>query len=207
MNSTLHEKVVGSVTIEPAEYNRYGSTVSAVLGNTSFKILNGTTQDLRDWIVSDLPPNMQQNLEFDFVPTPGLWNFHETPPYDFDAQLRNLTTAITNNLKSRSTGNVPVNGTAWASKRFVKVRWEWAALPVASLFGSLVLMVATIWKCKKANVHVWKSSALATLLHGVSEGTRELVDLQCASSQIEAMSAKVQVKLSSTRGDARLVAI
>jgi hypothetical protein len=208
-NGALKESVVGSITIQPDTMDDTGSSpVVAVLGsNATFTIVNQTTQSLRDWILFDLPPDLSQDPEFPFVPNVGMWQFHQVPPYDLDSHLSNLTTAITNNMKSRVSGTVPIEGTAWMSERFVQVRWEWITLPAVSLVGSLILICATVLEGRKKNAPVWKTSSLATLLHGLSEDTQKSIDPEISSSQTEAVSTKLRVRLSSGRGNARLVAI
>jgi hypothetical protein len=111
-----------------------------------------------------------------------------------------------NNMKSRLPGTIPIEGTAWESERFVQVRWVWISLPAFSLIGSLVLICATVLKGKETNAPVWKSSSLATLLHGLSEDTQVGIDPDITSSQVEAVSTKLRVRLSSARGNARLIA-
>jgi hypothetical protein len=207
-NGSLEESVVGTITIQPDTMDETGSSpVVAVLGsNTTFTIANQTTQNLRDWILSNLPPVLSQDPNFPFVSDVGMWQFHQVPPYDLDGYLSNLTTAITNNMKSRVAGTVPIEGTAWKSERFVQVRWEWITLPAVSLLGSLILICATVLKGRKTNAPVWKTSTLAILLHGLSEDTQRIIDSDISSSQTEAVSTQLRVRLSSGRGNTRLVA-
>ncbi|KAH7349095.1 hypothetical protein BKA66DRAFT_293491, partial [Pyrenochaeta sp. MPI-SDFR-AT-0127] len=205
----LQESVIETITIQPEKRDTNGDLpVVATLGqNDTFSIVNGVTRLLSISILTDLPLYLPQDLEFDFVPTQGIWKFHETPPFDFETHLSNVTKAMTNNMKSRSSGVRRVEGTAWNLERFVEIRWAWIALPAASLLGSVTLICATIWKGRKHKASVWKSSALATLLHGLSEETRDRIDSNLSSSQIEAISTKVRVKLSSRGGKAYLVAL
>ncbi|KAF1830927.1 hypothetical protein BDW02DRAFT_601250 [Decorospora gaudefroyi] len=208
-NGTLKESVVDSVTIQPEIQDKnLASPIIAALGeNTTFTIVNQTTQSLRNWVLSNLPPGLQQNPEFPFVDAGGMWQFHQQSPYDLDGYISNLTIAMTNNMKSRVFGTVPVAGTAWTTERYLKVGWVWITLPALSLLGSLVLICATIFKDRHLNAPVWKSSSLATLLHGLSEDTRRKIDANLSSSQTEAVAARLRVRLSSTEGNVRLVAV
>lgn len=204
-NGVLEESVTNSITIQPDRYSA-SSPVVAALGNETFSIVNQTTELLRDWIFSDLPPTLDQNPAYPFVPDTGAWNFHQVPPYDFEGPLANLSKAITNNLKSRGVGTVPIAGIAWTTEKIVEIRWEWITLPAISLVGSLVLICATILEGRRTQAPVWKSSALATLLHGLSEETQKRIDPELSSSQTEAISKGLKVSLSSRKGDARLIA-
>lgn len=207
-NGSLREVILGTRTIQPATYEEFGTPIVASMGsNDTFEIQNGTTQDFRDLFLSYLPPYLSQSPDYDFGPSPGMWQFHQEAPYDFNAQMEDITTAMTNNLKSRPSGKKPIYGTAWKPQRFVKVRWEWLALPGTSLLGCLALICTTIWKGHRTKAPVWKSSALATLIHGLSENSRSSLDSESSCSEIEATATKLKVRLSSMRRDARLVAI
>jgi len=204
-NGVLEELVTNTITIQPDSYDA-SSPIVAALGNDTFNIVNQTTELLRDWIFSNMPPALNQNPEYPFASDIGIWNFHQVPPYDFEGPLSNVSKAITNNLKSRGIGTVPIAGTAWTTEKIVQIRWEWITLPAISLVGSLVLICATILEGRRTQAPVWKSSALATLLHGLSEETQKRIDPELSSSQTEAISKGLKVTLSSLRGDARLVA-
>ncbi|KAF2853784.1 hypothetical protein T440DRAFT_545998 [Plenodomus tracheiphilus IPT5] len=147
------------------------------------------------------------NPAYDFVHSPGMWQFHQEAPYDIEPYLKILTTAMTNNLKSRSNGTMLVGGTAWAAERFVRVRWAWMVLPATSFIGSLILICTTILKGRGGDTPTWKSSSLATLIHGLSEETRNSLDPKMTSSEMEAISANIRVQLSSGKENARLVAV
>jgi hypothetical protein len=209
MNGTLYETVVNTTTIQAESADAYGyPPVTAEFGpNATLRIANGTTQLLRDRIIANLPRYFNQDPAYDFVPLPGIWDFLDTPPYDFGTYLSNVTQAISNNLKSRSLGTRPVEGTAWSSERFVQIQWAWITLPVTSLVCSFILICATIVQGRSSKTLVWKSSALATLLHGLSEDTRALIDPSLSLSQIEATSEELRVCLSTEGQNARLVAV
>lgn len=204
----LQERVLDTVVVQPQSLdNSTAWPITASLGsNNTFQILNGTTQLLRDWILSDFPFYLDQDPAYDFELYSGMWNFHQIPPYDFESHISNLTKAITNDMKSRSSGMRLIEGIAWSSERFVKIRWAWITLPAVSLVGSLVLIFATIVQGRRTKAPLWKSSSLATLLHGLSEETRNLVVPDLSPSQVEAMSARLRVRLSSRSGSARLIA-
>jgi hypothetical protein len=106
-NGSLKESVVGTITIQPDTMDETGSSpVVAVLGsNATFTIVNQSTQNLRDWILSNLPPVLSQDSNFPFVSDVGMWQFHQVPPYDLDGYFSNLTTAITNDMESRVAWN------------------------------------------------------------------------------------------------------
>jgi hypothetical protein len=207
-NGALKETVVQSVTIQPETLStQLSSPIVATLGpNATFTIANQTTQSFRDWILFDLPTYLSQDPKFPFGEYEGMWQFHQAPPYDLVGYLSYITTAITNNMKSRLLGTIPIEGTAWETARFVQVRWAWISLPAFSLIGSLVLICATVLKGKETNAPVWKSSSLATLLHGLSEDTQRGINPDITSSQVEAVSTKLRVRLSSGRGNVRLIA-
>lgn len=203
------EHVSQTETIEATEFDEYGHAPVVVTAgsNMTFRVDNDTTLAFRDSILAELPNSLKQDVQYDFVPNSGIWNFHQVSPYDFSSYLAIVSRAMTDNLKSRPLHTSPVVGVAWEMKRFVQIRWVWISLPIASLVFSLILICATILEGRTTHAPIWKSSSLATLIHGLTEETRALVDPRQSLSQTEATSEKLRVKLSPYGNDVRLVAV
>ena len=58
-------------------------------------------------------------------------------------------------------------GTAWGPQTYVHIRWVWFSLPLVLLMISLAFLIAAILQSRLSNVDVWKTSALAVLMHGL----------------------------------------
>lgn len=63
-----------------------------------------------------------------------------------------------------------VPGQVYIDKVHARVRWAWFILPIALAILTTVLLVATAWLSRTANVGIWKESPLALLLFGRYEG-------------------------------------
>ena len=107
-------------------------------------------------------------------------------PYDFNAYLDLITTSMTNNLRTKIQGTEPVIGPAWDTQRFVRIRWVWISPPVFLLLATLAFVVGTIVKGSRQQVGIWKTSALAMLLHGLAGGVRHKLDPEASASEMEA---------------------
>ena len=204
------EEAVGDTTIRfdgqpQSEYDPAEIYFNTSDGKT-ITLRNYTTQILRDRIQNDMPRTLVQDDRYPFVPSGGVWNFHHEPPYDINPVFTNLTTAITNNLRSRVHGTEQVDGIAWANVAFIETRWACLSLPLGLLLGSLVLLCATILKSQRSGTPAWKSSALAALLHGPGEETQSLMAANALQSEIEAISEKLYVQLTGKDGSKRLKA-
>ncbi|KAF2195305.1 hypothetical protein K469DRAFT_733964 [Zopfia rhizophila CBS 207.26] len=173
----------------------------------TFTIGENTTEALRDKLQSTLPKLLLDVNQDSAGQFPGIWNFIQRPPYDINPYLENLTTAMTNNMRSIVNGTETIVGAAWGSEKYVTIRWEWITLPAALLIGSFVFVCTTIVRSRKQNAAAWKSSALATLLHGLTEEARGQFEPNASPSEIEALSRKLHVRLSSERGNSRLVLV
>lgn len=126
----------------------------------------------------------------------GRWNFVQNAPHDESTVLETIAETATTYLRYANTGVEQVKGDAWGPEPYVKTRWLWILLPCSLLLGTLVLICGTIMKSRKDSVPSWKSSALATLLHGLSEEVREQFGPNASQSEVEAMAQKLQVKIS-----------
>ncbi|OOQ88061.1 hypothetical protein PEBR_14787 [Penicillium brasilianum] len=98
--------------------------------------------------------------------------------------------------------NRTFSGTAHNSEVFVKVKWEWMILPGCLVLAGSLFFIATMVVNRKARMPLWKSSALASLYHGLEkqEGDRLVTAI---SMEVEAENSKV--RLMSSDGDGRLV--
>jgi hypothetical protein len=154
-------------------------------------------------ILPSLQPAMDAVGQF-----PGKWNFVQVAPYDSNYLFGSIAEAIATNMRARPNGTERINGTAWSKENFVEIRWAWISLPALLLLSTLVFVGATATKSHRHQFHAWKSSALSTLLHGLTEDARDRFDPKASPSEIEAISQKMRVRLSTVQdGSTRLVLV
>lgn len=66
-------------------------------------------------------------------------------------------------------------GETFVSLTFVRINWGWLAFPAAIWVLSVVTLLGTVWKTRRAQVHVWRNSPLPLVflhLHEDDEDTR-----------------------------------
>jgi hypothetical protein len=86
----------------------------------------------------------------------------------FDRVASGLTTVIRNYPFS----STPVHGFG-GLETYVHIQWGWFSLPVIVLLGTLILLVKTIVNGpSRGQGGIWKTSLLASLLHGFEETSR-----------------------------------
>lgn len=84
--------------------------------------------------------------------------------------LDNLATEFSNIIRSSKASIEMVPGLATYLVRVVEVRWPWLSLPLGLLVFTLIFLIATIVRSSsEQEVGVWKTSAVATLLHGLPD--------------------------------------
>lgn len=181
--------------------------ITPPFGSTTFSVSNGTTEGLKETLSIDLSHRSTEtddnlNITDSFQ---GIYNVTMAPPYDFNAYLDLITTSMTNNLRTKIQGTEPVIGPAWGTQTFVRIRWVWISLPVFLLLATLAFVVGTIVKSSRQQVGIWKTSALAMLLHGLAGGARHKLDPEASASEVEAAARKIHVTLSPDKDTSRLV--
>lgn len=208
---SLHDMVAETSAIQPDElpapinnYYEHPDVTITASDKRTFIISNNSTSLMRSKVQDALVQFVEQDSRYEFQQSLDLWDFHQRAPYDINPYLANATRTISNSLRSREDGTTAINGTAWVKEQYVAVRWAWLALPVVLLFGTFALVCATIIKSRKNDAPAWKSSALATLLHGLTEDARNQFPPALCPSEIEAVSQKLQVKLALDNGDLRI---
>ncbi|KAF2819752.1 hypothetical protein CC86DRAFT_429958 [Ophiobolus disseminans] len=174
----------------------------------------GKTFSVGAYVSSDLAWSISASLPVSLTNTtldssgqyPGRWNFVHNAPYDVDTVLGPIADTVTNFLRDENTGVEQVSGDAWGPEPYVETQWLWILLPCALLLSTLILICGTIIKSRKDSVPSWKSSALATLLHGLTEEVREQFEANASQSEVEAIAQKIQIKISLKESSGALVA-
>jgi hypothetical protein len=95
-------------------------------------------------------------------------------PNNISYHMERLTTALTNKVRASRSSEL-VAGTAYNLETYVAVHWAWLTFPLVMLALSVIFLVATIIKTSKggnAEVAIWKTSAMPTLLYCLPEDAR-----------------------------------
>jgi hypothetical protein len=95
-------------------------------------------------------------------------------PNNISYHMERLTTALTNKVRASRSSEL-VAGTAYNLETYVAVHWAWLTFPLVMLALSVIFLVATIIKTSKggnAEVAIWKTSAMPTLLYSLPEDAR-----------------------------------
>ncbi|KAF2731233.1 hypothetical protein EJ04DRAFT_526326 [Polyplosphaeria fusca] len=90
---------------------------------------------------------------------------------NISAHLDQLAISMTNLMRSSISDIEMVSGPAFDLESFVDVRWGWLALPLGLLGFTLFFLMATVAQSsiKNETLGVWKTSAIAMLLYGLSD--------------------------------------
>ncbi|KAJ5106681.1 hypothetical protein N7456_003356 [Penicillium angulare] len=88
--------------------------------------------------------------------------------------------------------NVPVYGVVSTPESYVAVKWEWMILPAVLLVAGIFLLVATARISSHGEVHLWKSSALPLIFHGL-EPSFDCQRILTSHGQCEAVSEMEEV--------------
>ncbi|KAI3321596.1 hypothetical protein HD806DRAFT_158267 [Xylariaceae sp. AK1471] len=141
----------GSASRSAAAYNRT-ITDNSVVVNLTVGISSGET-----FFDSD-------------IVTAFYWNYYEYAD-GLDLLVSDMATSMTVAFRSFA-GAVPVAGRAIYTESYVHVRWGFAIVPIFVVVGAALFLVAAVYRSEKSTVQIWKSSALATLFHGLDDGTK-----------------------------------
>ena len=111
--------------------------------------------------------------------------------------MDNIATALTNHF--RDTSNVTVTGQAGQVESYLDVSWRWITLPAFLVIAGTMFLLLTIFKSKRREARIWKTSELALLFHGFEKPDQELNDLH-RTSEMEDMASQIRVKMAKTSG-------
>lgn len=100
------------------------------------------------------------------------WNYYEYPSGGLDMLMDDLSISLTVAFRSLS-GQAPVGGAALTAESFVHVRWGFVTPLILAVVLTAGFMSAAMYRSYRCGAQLWKSSALAVLLHGLEENARE----------------------------------
>ncbi|KAJ0165865.1 hypothetical protein CTA2_9699 [Colletotrichum tanaceti] len=120
------------------------------------------------------------------------WNYYEYPA-GIDMLMNDLATSVT--VSFRSFNGTNVTGVAHAVESYIHVEWSFLTLPLFTVLLTVLFLCASIYQTYRHKASLWKSSVLATLVHGLDTSARErLEDLGGLSEQQKkAKTVKVQL--------------
>lgn len=162
----------------------------------TFSVGPNVTGPLSLSLSANLPQQLDNSTLDDSAQYPGRWNFVQKAPYDVNTVLGTIADVVSKEIRAPTNkGTERVRGDAWGPEPFVKVQWQWASLPAFLLLSTLALVCATIFESRKEKVPAWKSSALAALLHGLSEESRAQFVHNASQSEVEKMARSMRAKM------------
>lgn len=126
------------------------------------------------------------------------WNYYEYPT-GLDMLLDDVAVSLTVAFRSLA-GAAPVNGTAWTIETFVLVQWGYAAPMILAIVLTAAFLSQTSYSSWRGGAPLWKSSALAMLLHGLGGDSRHGPEGSRVSPVETMTTGKVRVRLVESNG-------
>jgi hypothetical protein len=106
------------------------------------------------------------------IVTAFYWNHYEYAN-GINMLMNDLAVSMTTAFRGFN-GAVPTNGISTTVESYVHVRWGFAVLPIATVVSCLLFLLASMVKTRTSDTELWKSSALASIFHGLDQETREM---------------------------------
>jgi hypothetical protein len=125
------------------------------------------------------------------------------PPNNVTKYVEDMATGMTNLMRMYPNSTELVYGSG-AHETYVLVGWAWMTLPLVLLFGTLVFLVMTIRKAGNTDVGIWKTSALAVLLHGFTNDARKKFGTPWEMFEARERAKHFQVRFNLERSDCKL---
>lgn len=100
------------------------------------------------------------------------------------------------------------SGDAWHMETCISIRWPWLAYSAALLALAMVFLLATIAQSMHhSRKHLWKSSILAALFHGLDTDLREKFRHVDKSEEMERTAKRLVVRLGREEEESRLIEV
>ncbi|KAJ5726303.1 uncharacterized protein N7483_007660 [Penicillium malachiteum] len=96
---------------------------------------------------------------------------------------------------ARKMSNNPIYGVVTSRDSYVVVRWQWLTVPAVLLVAGTLLLIVTALISTRGGVHVWKSSTLPLMFHGLDRNIM-IEHGQCETvSEMEQVADGIKVDL------------
>lgn len=87
-------------------------------------------------------------------------------------------------------------GVGYSTFTYVRITWYWLALPAVLWMLSVVILLGTAWKSKRAGITLWRTSPLAMVFMGLDRGLNEKVRATgMTENQLSNKANDLQVRL------------
>lgn len=126
------------------------------------------------------------------------WNYYEYPS-GLDMLVDDTSVSLTVAFRSLS-GAEAVDGVALMSVPFVHVQWGYATPLILAIVLTAVFLAQAVHSSWRGGTQLWKSSALAMLLHGLDGDTRDSISESNASAARKNAVRKARVRLDESNG-------
>ena len=163
---------------EPASYTIKNVTLSPPNDTQSYVVDTLTFALLRGWLYDYLGRGIDMSSYFSPVESSednaqALYQIQKTGNSTGTSGAERMSSIFADGLtlamRTVADTEMAVEGDARENKTFVKARWIFAILPIALVVATSLFMAATLAITVRHGVPVWKSSALATLAHGLRD--------------------------------------
>lgn len=167
------------------------------------------TWTTESWLNVELGDILQGNLTLEGVPIGSdtgdmrpnatnhiLYSFNTST--DIPGTMDRVALAMTTHLRQLS--NLSQNGEAGTLETVIHVKWVWLCLPATLVVSGAICLSITIRESNKHGSHVWKTSAMALLFHGLDttiEGAASLGRV----SEMDALAKQTPVNLAQNAED------
>ncbi|KAJ2979845.1 hypothetical protein NUW58_g7097 [Xylaria curta] len=94
---------------------------------------------------------------------------------DIPAIMRTMADGMSQYVRAGTVNRRPANGFLLNKVVFVNVIWQWIVLPLFVHFLAIVFIVWVIWKNHHGEIPLWRSSALALILHSYDKERQLLI--------------------------------
>lgn len=91
---------------------------------------------------------------------------------NLSSTFANLARSLSVAIRNSAPLDTAQRGTSYRNFIYFRIRWGWFIIPLTTTVAGCIFVAACIWQTRMQNVAAWKTSSLATLVHGLDEKTR-----------------------------------
>ncbi|KAL7906537.1 hypothetical protein GGI35DRAFT_482692 [Trichoderma velutinum] len=92
-------------------------------------------------------------------------------------------------------------GETFVSLTFVRIQWGWLAFPIAIWVLSVITLLGTVWRTRRAQVQTWRNSPLPLVFLHLHEDDEVTRSYETSNAGFSTRADKLYIKLNTEEGD------
>jgi hypothetical protein len=173
-----------------AFFNVSQPAVDGLISFLNSTLVTGSTIGARGWVEASGTAATAAKYTAPYMQM--LWQYANDSSALYDSLAVSISSSVRNKVSVDSPQLLGASGTY---QTFIDVRWPWFSLLCFCVGVGVIFPLLAVWDSRRNSVPLWKTSAVATLVHGLESSTLGAIKDTQMYGDIQAIADTIKVRL------------